>query len=368
MYKGKKIFVTGHTGFKGAWLTLWLQQLGATVTGYSLPAPTEPNLFSLARVGEEITHIDGDIRDYSKLQKAIQTAQPDLIFHLAAQSIVLEGYQSPMETFEVNSGGVVNLLEAVRHCDSVKGVVVVTTDKCYDNKEWIWGYRENDRLGGNDPYSASKAMAELVAHSYRSSFFQAEGSPAIATARAGNVIGGGDFAANRIIPDAMKALIDGKQIQVRNPASIRPWLHVLDPLHGYLLLGEKLLNEGRSYAEAWNFGPQETAGITVEMLVDKIVSGWEGGKWMLAPGGFAKPEMNTLRLNWDKSSQRLNWKPQLNWEQALELTVEWYQGYMQEQDMRELCLDQIDCYSVMAEAKRFIQLKASSCSTGKCGC
>lgn len=367
MFKGKKIFVTGHTGFKGAWLTLWLKQLGAIVTGYSLPSPTEPNLFTLARVEEGITHIEGDIRDYSHLNRAIQQAEPDLIFHLAAQSIVLEGYQSPKETFDVNSGGVVNLLEAVRHNPGVKGVVVVTTDKCYENHEWIWGYRENDRLGGNDPYSASKAMAELAAHSYRVSFFNEEGSCAVATVRAGNVIGGGDFSLHRIVPDAMRALMEGKQIQVRNPASIRPWLHVLDPIYGYILLGKKLLDEGQSYAEAWNFGPQETVGITVEQLVDKIVSGWEGARWTLAPGAVAKPEMHTLRLNWDKASQRLHWKPQLNWEQALELTVEWYQGYMQEQDLRELCLDQIDCYSVMSEAKRFLQVK-SSCSTGGCGC
>ncbi len=367
MFRGKKIFVTGHTGFKGAWLTLWLKQLGATVTGYSLPAPTEPSLYSLARVEEGITHIEGDVRDYQHLHNSIKQAQPDLIFHLAAQSIVLEGYQSPKETFDVNSGGVVNLLEAVRHQPTVKGVVIVTTDKCYENHEWIWGYRENDRLGGNDPYSASKSMAELVAHSYRVSFFNTEDSPAIATVRAGNVIGGGDFSAHRIIPDAMRALMEGKQIQVRNPASIRPWVHVLDPLYGYILLGKKLLNEGQSFAEAWNFGPQETVGITVEQLVDKIVTGWEGAKWDLAPGGAAKPEMHTLRLNWDKASQKLNWKPQLNWEQAIELTVEWYQGFMQEQDLRELCLDQIDYYSVMSDAKKFLQVK-SSCGPGSCGC
>ena len=365
MFKGTKVFITGHTGFKGAWLTLWLKKLGATVTGYSLPPTTEPSLFNLARVEEGITHLNGDIRDYAHLQQAIQQAKPDLIFHLAAQSIVLESYETPKETFDVNAGGVVNLLEAVRHLPSVKGVVIVTTDKCYENKEWIWGYRENDRLGGNDPYSASKAMAELVAHSYRVSFFNTEESPAIATVRAGNVIGGGDFSAHRIVPDAMRALMEGRPIQVRNPASIRPWLHVLDPLHGYLLLGKKMLDGKHAYAEAWNFGPQETAGVTVEQLVDKIVSGWERAKWMLAPGGAAKPEMHTLRLNWDKAAQRLHWKPQLNWEQALELTVEWYQGYMQEQDLQELCLDQIDYYSVMSEAKRFLQVKPS-CGSGGC--
>ncbi len=365
MFKNKNVFVTGHTGFKGAWLTLWLKSLGANVTGFSLPAPTEPNLFSLARVSEGITHIDGDIRNYPQLLKTIQDAKPDLIFHLAAQSIVLEGYQSPRETFDVNSGGVVNLLEAVRHCDTVKGVVVVTTDKCYENKEWVWGYRENDRLGGNDPYSASKAMAELVAHSYRTSFFQTDGSPAIATVRAGNVIGGGDFAAHRIIPDAMRALMDGKTIQVRNPASVRPWLHVLDPLYGYLLLGKKLLDDGHAFAEAWNFGPQETVGVTVEQLVNKITSNWEGGNWALAPGGCAKPEMNMLRLNWDKSSQRLGWKPQLSWDHALDLTVEWYQGFMQEQNIQELCLDQIDYYTALGSSHKFVFAK--SCSTGCCG-
>lgn len=367
MFKGRRIFITGHTGFKGAWLTLWLQQLGAKVTGFSLHAPTEPNLFTLARVSEGITHIDGDIRDYAHLKASIEAAQPELIFHLAAQSIVLEGYRSPVETFEVNSGGVVNLLEAVRHVPSVKGVVVVTTDKCYENNDWLWGYRENDRLGGNDPYSASKAMAELVTHSYRTSFFQSENAPAIASVRAGNVIGGGDFASNRIIPDAMRALMKGAPILVRNPSSIRPWLHVLDPIHGYLLLGKKLLEEGHQYAEAWNFGPQECAGITVGQLVDKIVSIWEGGQWIHSPEIAAKKEMSTLRLNWDKAAQRLQWRPELNWEQALELTVEWYQGYMQELDLRELCLDQIDYYSVKSEAERFIQMKGS-CSRGNCGC
>lgn len=362
MYKGKKIFITGHTGFKGAWLTLWLQQLGAKITGYSLPSPTEPNLFTLANVQNGITHIEGDIRDESFLLKSIQNAQPDLIFHLAAQSIVLEGYKHPKETFDVNSGGVINLLEAVRHTPSVKAAVIVTTDKCYENKAWSWGYRENDRLGGNDPYSSSKAMAELAVHSYRSSFFHAEHSPAIATARAGNVIGGGDFAPHRVIPDAMRSLMKGHSIKIRNPASVRPWLHILDPLYGYLLLGQKLLEEGHAYAEGWNFGPQETAGITVEQLVDKIVSLWEGGSWDLAPDSNAKPEMHTLRLNWDKASQRLRWKPQLNWEQALELTTEWYQGYIQEHDMRELCLDQIRCYSMMCAG-----LSSRSCSPA-CPC
>lgn len=369
MFKGKKVFVTGHTGFKGSWLTLWLQQLGAEVTGYSLPAPTDPNLFTLANIEEGIRSIEGDIRDYAHLQQAIQKAQPDLIFHLAAQALVLDGYQSPKETFDVNSGGVVNLLEAVRHTPTVKGVVVVTTDKCYDNREWVWGYRENDPLGGHDPYSASKSMAEFATHSYRTSFFTSENSPALATVRAGNVIGGGDFSANRIIPDAMKALMEGTPIQVRNPGSIRPWLHVLDPLFGYILLGKKLLEEGHSYAQAWNFGPQENVGITVEQLVNKLVTGWEGGRWMLAPGANPKPEMTMLRLNWDKSAQKLHWKPQLNWEQALELTMEWYQGYMQELDLRALCIDQIEYYSVLSEAKQFalMQMK-SSCSSGGCGC
>jgi CDP-glucose 4,6-dehydratase len=326
-YKGLTVFVTGHTGFKGTWLTLWLHLLGAKVIGYSQKPPTTPNHFDLIGLQNRICHIIGDVQDAAHLRHAIGEHQPEIVFHLAAQPIVLHSYTNPKETFDVNSGGTVNVLEAMRHCPSVKAGVMITSDKCYENVEWIWGYRENDPIGGKDPYSASKAMAELVVGSYRDSFFQ--NGPAVATARAGNVIGGGDFSDFRIVPDTMKALMEQVPIEVRSPKSVRPWLHVLEPLWGYLLLGSKLLHEGNRFAQSWNFGPKENLGIEVEALVKKAVAYWGSGEVrdVSAPGG--KKEMGLLRLNWDKAAHVLGWSPQTDWQEAIKKTVDWFKVYQQ---------------------------------------
>ncbi len=346
-YEGKTVLVTGHTGFKGSWLALWLKELGAQVIGYSLPPPTTPSHFAATRLEEKIIHIEGDIRDFEKLQQAITHYQPEIIFHLAAQAIVLDSYADPKATFEINAQGTVNVLEAARHCEAVQAMVMITTDKCYDNKEWIWGYRENDPLGGQDPYSASKAMAELAIAAYQKSFFK-ENGPAVASARAGNVIGGGDFSPHRTLPDSMKALIEGKPIQIRNPHSIRPWTSVLDPLSGYLWLGVCLLEEGRPYAQAWNFGPLENPGIAVHTLVEKAIELWGEGEWVNASKSNIKPEMKMLRLAWDKAANDLNWRPVYNWEESVKETIDWFKAYAAGHDMYEVAVSHIEDHAVKA--------------------
>lgn len=327
IYEGKTVLVTGHTGFKGSWLSIWLKELGANVIGYSLPPPTSPSNFQVCRLSEQIVHLTGDICNFKKLQEIILEHQPQIVFHLAAQAIVLNSYKNPQQTFETNLTGTVNLLEAIRNAPSVKATVFITTDKCYENRKWVWGYREEDPLGGQDPYSASKAMAELAVSSYRYSFFNQPSTPAIATARAGNVIGGGDFSDYRIIPDAMKALMDKKPILVRHPKSVRPWLNVLDPLSGYLWLGVRLLEEGPSFSQAWNFGPLESKGISVREIVEKMITLWGGGEWMQAEVDLQKPEMPMLRLNGDKAAHYLQWSPVYTWEEALEETIDWFKAY-----------------------------------------
>lgn len=363
-FHGKTVLVTGHTGFKGSWLSIWLQELGAKVVGYALPPPTEPNLFTLAGLTQSVVHVVGDVRDFAKLDSILQEHQPDVIFHLAAQPIVLHSYERPKETFDVNAGGTVNLLEAARRCPSVKAIVVVTTDKCYENQHWTWGYREIDRLGGHDPYSASKSMAELAAASYRSSFFQ--DSIALATARAGNVIGGGDFSDCRIVPDCMRALMSGKPVEVRNPLSVRPWLYVLDALSGYLWLAAKLMQDGQSYAEAWNFGPRERTGVTVQEVVKKSLELWGRGQWVNATQPNAKPEMGLLLLDWDKAGQRLEWSPAYDLHQALHDTVDWFRSYSkQKEDIRNLCIRQIQDYACHAQKQHLPWTAQSSLQTAK---
>jgi CDP-glucose 4,6-dehydratase len=343
-YAGITALVTGHTGFKGSWLSLWLRALGANVIGYSLPPATQPNNFSLTHLDSKITSVEGDIRDFAKLQETIDTHKPEIIFHLAAQPIVLTSFENPKETFDVNSGGTVNILEAAKNAPFVKAVVMITSDKCYDNQEWIWGYRETDKLGGHDPYSASKAMAELAINSYRHSFFK--NGAAIASARAGNVIGGGDFSFFRLVPDSMKALMQNQPIVVRNPSSVRPWLHVLEPLSGYLWLGSKLLTEGHAFAEAWNFGPRESQGITVQSMVEKAIECWGQGDWIDASNPLAKGEMGLLRLNCDKSAHRLGWTAAYNWDEAVAETVYWFKAQQsQTKAMDQVCLEQIDRYT-----------------------
>jgi CDP-glucose 4,6-dehydratase len=328
IFKGLTVLVTGHTGFKGSWLSLWLQELGAHVIGFSLPAPTNPSHFFAAKIGEGLVDIQGDVRDFQAVQKAISTYNPAVIFHLAAQPLVLHSFEFPKETFDINVGGTINILEAARHCQSVKAMVMVTSDKCYENKEWLWGYRENDALGGFDPYSASKSMAEQAISSYRSSLFEKNRhQAAIASVRAGNVIGGGDFSSFRIVPDCMQALMMRQPVKVRNPKSVRPWLNVLDPLSGYLWLAARLLDEGKNFAEAWNFGPLEQKGIDVQMLVEKAIELWGDGDWVHTGDQNAKPEMGLLRLNWDKAAHQLQWRPTYSWVEALKQTVDWFKAF-----------------------------------------
>lgn len=348
-YEGLNVLVTGDTGFKGAWLAIWLNELGAKVSGYSLPPHTQPNLYTLTHLNERIHHVEGDLRDIKLLRKTIAEKKPSIIFHLAAQAIVLQSYEQPVDTFSSNVMGTVNLLEAVRECPEVKAVVVVTTDKCYENRGWNWGYRENDTLGGHDPYSASKAMAELAVKAYRYSYFP--NSTAIATARAGNVIGGGDFSANRILPDAMRALMSRQPIQVRNPASVRPWMHVLDPLCGYMTLGTQLLLHGQAYADAWNFGPLEQRGIAVQELVEKAINLWGEGDWIDASNANSLPEKSMLRLNWDKAAHDLSWKPLYGWEDSVKETVDWFKAYTLHRkdpnliDLYGICVQHIEHFS-----------------------
>ena len=349
-FEGRRILITGDSGFKGSWLALWLQKLGAQVVGYSLEAATTPSHSTLAALGEVITQIKGDIRDTAKLNSVVANEQPDIVFHLAAQPLVLESYDAPQETFEVNSGGSVNLLDAVRRTPTVKALLIITTDKVYENHNWVWGYRENDRLGGRDPYSASKAMAELAVASYSTSFFR-DGGTAVATARAGNIIGGGDFSSNRLLPDTMRALMARQPVAVRNPSSVRPWLHLLDPLYGYLLLAAALCRDGARYSGSWNFGPLEQEGITCQQVVEEAIICWGSGDWVdISAPVTAHPEMALLRLNWDKAAQMLNWRPRYRWNEAVAATVAWFQAFQgcDPAAIRQLCYHQIDSYLAAA--------------------
>lgn len=351
------VLVTGHTGFKGSWLTTWLIELGANVIGYSLPEPpTSPSNFVASRLAGHITDIRGNILDLDSLLAAISTYRPRLIFHLAAQPIVLRSIKHPKETLDTNAGGTINVLEAVRNTDSVKAVVCITTDKVYKNQEWLWGYRENDQLGGHDPYSASKAMAELAIASYRQTYFPPEKyeehGVTVASVRAGNVIGGGDFADFRLVPDCMRALMTGAPIGIRNPLSIRPWQHVLEPLSGYLWLAVKLLHEGPAFAEAWNFGPLEQVGVTAQGLAEKLIELWGSGSWEHTEPGFAKVETGQLRLSWDKAATQLGWRPVYNWEEALTEIVAWFKAFQDSQDMHEVGRRHILDYVKQARKKQ----------------
>ena len=347
IYADVAVLITGHTGFKGAWLALWLQALGAQVIGYSLPPPTEPNLFSLTHLATKMTNIEGDIRDLPKLQEVLRTYKPQIAFHLAAQSLVIPAYEDPLATFEVNAMGTVNVLEAARTCPGLKAVICVTTDKCYENRESPWGYREGDPLGGKDPYSASKAMAELAIQAYRSSF---PSSVAIASVRAGNVIGGGDFSPFRILPDTLNALLLQQSVEIRNPSSVRPWLSVLDALSGYLWLGSKLL-QGAPKAAAWNFGPLERRGINVSELVEKTIELWGSGSWQVAPCKTS-PEMHTLRLDWDQAARMLDWQPTLTWDEALLQAVDWTKEFAAGADMSAISQQHLQEYTRTAVARK----------------
>ncbi len=344
-WAGRKIFLTGHTGFKGSWLSLWLGQLGAEVTGYSLPALTAPSLYTDAKVAEAVRNdIRGDIRDAAALTEAIQAASPEIVIHMAAQALVRDSYDDPVTTYSTNIMGTVNLLEAVRDTPGVKAVLNITTDKCYENKNWVWGYRENDPMGGHDPYSSSKGCAELVSSAYRSSFLQGAGI-ALATARAGNVIGGGDWTKDRIVPDAMRAFMAKRTLLVRNPMATRPWQHVLEPLSGYLMLCQQLISEPVAFAEAWNFGPnEEDAPQPVSRLTDALVESWgEQAKWRLDDGAHPH-EAWDLKLESSKARARLKWRPTWGLERTLDETVQWYKAWHNKADMRAFTLHQIESH------------------------
>ncbi len=339
-WNAKRVLVTGHTGFKGGWLAIWLQRLGANVAGFALPASTEPNFFAAAGVANTLQSEIGDIRDLDHLVQFVSSYRPEIIIHMAAQSLVRRSYADPIETFTSNVMGTVNLLEAARRCDSVAGVVNVTTDKCYENLEREAGYREDEPLGGHDPYSSSKGCAELVTSSYRRSY-----SLPVASARAGNVIGGGDWAEDRLIPDMVRSFMSGKAAGIRNPASTRPWQHVLEPLHGYLALAEQVCKEPASYAEAWNFGPDDADAKPVEWLADQLCTLWSNGaSWSNTGDSEQLHEAGFLRLNCEKAKQRLGWYPRLKLEQALSWTVDWYKSYRAGDNVRTVTESQISSF------------------------
>jgi len=343
-WSGRRVFITGHTGFKGSWLCLWLQMLGAEIAGYALDPPTTPSLFESAKVATGMQSIHGDVRNPDLLRKAMQAFAPQVVFHLAAQSLVRVSYAEPLQTLATNVMGTANLLECVRQTPSVRAVVVVTSDKCYENRQWVWPYRENDALGGHDPYSASKACAELVTSSFRSSFFGGPQKAAIATARAGNVIGGGDWALDRLVPDLMRNFSTGQVVRIRQPRALRPWQHVLEPVRGYLLLAQALLQHGHAFGEAWNFGPHNESIRPVEWIAKWIAQQWGGGVRWEIDGGEHPHEAHTLTLDSAKVARRLGWRPSLILEEALALTVNWYQEFYAGGDAREACLEQIGAY------------------------
>ncbi len=344
-WKGKKVLVTGHTGFKGSWLCLWLQQVGAEVVGYALEPPTLPSLFEVARVGEGMTSIEADVRDLGRLRATVAEHRPDVVLHLAAQAIVRAGYDDPIETYSTNVMGTVNLLEAIRREPSARAVVIVTSDKCYDNLEIERGYVEGDVLGGRDPYSNSKGCAELVTRAYRDSFLaEAESPVAVASARAGNVVGGGDWGRDRLVPDIMRSFLERQPLYVRNPKATRPWQHVLDPVGGYLTLAERLYQDGGRFAEAWNFGPADEDPLPVGALVERILEHWDEPIEVEVDPGPHPHEHHLLRLDPAKARTRLGWIARLSLPETLGWIVEWYRAYRDGGDMKAATESQIERY------------------------
>jgi len=347
-WQGKRVFLTGHTGFKGGWLSLWLQQLGADVTGYALDAPTTPSLFEVANVASGMRSIIGDVRDGDAVKRAMAIARPDIVIHMAAQPLVRYSYVNPVETYSTNVMGVVHVLEAVRATPGVRAVVNVTSDKCYENREWPWGYRENEAMGGYDPYSNSKGCAELVTAAYRSSFFHADNYAehriALGSGRAGNVIGGGDWALDRLIPDMLRAIGAGEPVMIRNPHAIRPWQHVLEPLSGYLTLAENLYTEGPVHAEGWNFGPHDTDAKPVEWIIERMTQEWGAGASWLLDGQEHPHEATYLKLDCSKARGQLGWHPRWDIGQTIAKIVEWHKACDQGADMRAMTLAQITTY------------------------
>ena len=352
-YNGRKVLITGHTGFKGSWLSVILNWLGADVYGYALEPNTDPSLYIVADIDRHVSSTIGDIRDYDLLLKTLVKHQPEVIIHMAAQPLVRESYKNPRETYEVNVMGTVNLFEAIRHINSIKAVLNVTTDKCYENKEWHWSYRENDRLGGYDPYSNSKACSELVTSSFRNSYFNSKEynihGVALASARAGNVLGGGDWATDRIIPDFIRAIIRKEQLKIRSPYAVRPWQHVLEPLSGYLLLCEKLYTRGSDFSESWNFGADDHDSKNVEWITRRICELWGENASYLIDGAPQPHEANYLKLDCSKAKVRLGWYPVWNIENTLEMIVSWYKAYLSNADMYQTSISQIEQYFTISK-------------------
>ena len=348
-WAGKRVFLTGHTGFKGSWLSVWLKDLGAEVTGFALSPPTTPSLFEVANISSGMASIIGDIRDSAALAKALCEARPEIVIHMAAQPIVRLSYEQPVETYATNVMGLIHLFEAVRKSPGVRAVVNVTSDKCYENKEWVWGYRENEPMGGYDPYSSSKGCAELVTAAYRNSFFNsgtyAEHNIALASARAGNVIGGGDWALDRLIPDIMRSIEAGQPVKIRNPHAIRPWQHVLEPLSGYLTLAQRLYEKGPAFAEGWNFGPADADARPVQWIVEQLTRMWgEGASWQLDNQSNPHHEAHYLKLDCSKARMALGWQPIWSLEQALRRITDWYKCSLQGNDMYAKTLSQVRDY------------------------
>jgi CDP-glucose 4,6-dehydratase len=351
-WAGRRVLVTGHTGFKGSWLSLWLSAMGAEVTGLALPAPTEPSLFAAARLARRMHHIEGDIRDLQTVRAAVAHARPEMIFHLAAQPLVRLSYQEPVETYATNVMGTVHVLEAARQVGGVRGIVCVTSDKCYQNREWPWPYRESDPMGGHDPYSSSKGCAELVAAAWRNSFFH-EGGPLLATVRAGNVIGGGDWAQDRLVPDLVRAFEAGVAPLIRAPDAVRPWQHVLEALGGYLMIAERLLDGERRFADAWNFGPGDEDAQPVRWIVDRMRAVWRDGA--AAPSFDTGPhphEAGLLRLDSSRARTALGWRPALTLGDAIDWIVDWHKAVGTGADAREVTLGQIAHYEALSGRAR----------------
>jgi CDP-glucose 4,6-dehydratase len=342
-WRGRRVLVTGHTGFKGSWLALWLAAMGAEVTGLSDGVPTQPSLFELARLGDDVHTIRADVRDADAVRLAVAKARPEVVLHLAAQPLVRQSFRAPRETYEINVMGTVNVLEAVRLVPGVRGVVNVTSDKCYENREWDWAYRENDPVGGHDPYSSSKGASELITSAYRRSFFADDDGPRVASARAGNVIGGGDWGADRLIPDVMRAALAGAPVEIRNPGATRPWQHVLNPLSGYLLLAERLCSDPAA-AVAWNFGPAEGDVRPVGWIVERLDALWPGGLRWQRDGGEHPHEARYLKVDSARARARLGWSPAWDLEQALASTVEWYAALRDGADMRAVSVGQLRAF------------------------
>lgn len=343
----KRVFLTGHTGFKGSWLTLWLHKMGAHVRGYSLEPPTNPSLFELARVSQFCDHQIGDVRDAAAVAEAMRSFGPEVVIHMAAQPIVRLSYEDPILTYSTNVMGTVNVLQAARSCSELCAIVNVTSDKCYENREWVWGYRESDAFGGHDPYSSSKGAAEIVASAFQRSYFNGQKGPFLASARAGNVIGGGDWARDRLVPDMVRAFTAGEAVNIRRPHSVRPWQHVLEPLSGYLALAQRLLEGDASVAGGWNFGPTPDAVQPVGRMADQVVKLWgDGSSWVDCSNPNDPHEANLLQLDSTKARVQLGWKSRWNFEETLKNTVDWYRGAKSRDGARNLCLSQIESYQV----------------------